>query len=134
MTGHSDQLRQMRHDAGYRSARAAAQAMGVPVATYGQHESGKRTATLAQFEHYRIFFQGVQVIGECLHTPKPIPGPPELAAMVYDRIHRARHWKDAPEATRQVYREALEAVFQAFGVNLPAQAYQGPQPPSGGRQ
>jgi hypothetical protein len=127
MSDHSNQLRQMRKDAGFRSARAAAQAMGVPDATYGQHERGMRACTLAQFERYGIFFQGIQIVAKCLHDQKPIPEPLELAAQVYDALNRARLWKDAPEATHQTYRDALGEVFRAFGVNLPPEAFQAAQ-------
>ena len=119
MSDHSDQLRQMRRAAGYRSARGAAIAMAVPVATYSQHESGARACTLAQFEHYGIFFQGVQLLTGFLQNHKPIPLPDELAPIVYDALHRARRWAQATAPTRQAYTEALEEVFRAFRITLP---------------
>lgn len=56
MTLSADRLRQARKAAGYASARAAALAMGVPVATYAQHERGVRAFTAEAQDRYHAFF------------------------------------------------------------------------------
>lgn len=50
-------LKAARIAAGFRSARAAALALGVPVATYAQHERRWRTMSMAKFDSYMAFFR-----------------------------------------------------------------------------
>ena len=50
-------LRQARERAGYDSAKAAAEAMGVSVATYIQHENGTRGIPASRAERYAKFFR-----------------------------------------------------------------------------
>jgi SOS-response transcriptional repressor LexA len=57
MSGMSDRLRQARERAGYPSAKAAAEAMNVPVATYIQHENGTRGFSPSRAERYGRFFR-----------------------------------------------------------------------------
>ena len=57
MSGASDRLRRAREKAGYSSAKAAAEAMGVPVATYIQHENGSRGFPASRAERYARFFR-----------------------------------------------------------------------------
>jgi hypothetical protein len=52
----AQKLTAARKAAGYPSARAAALAMDVPTATYGQHERGNRKFTADQLETYFAFF------------------------------------------------------------------------------
>lgn len=52
-----DRLRKAREQAGYGSARAASDAMGVPSATYAQHESGLRGFRSHHAERYGRFFK-----------------------------------------------------------------------------
>lgn len=49
-------LKQARIAAGFTSARAAALAMGVPPATYVQHENGTRGLSVWKMETYETFF------------------------------------------------------------------------------
>jgi hypothetical protein len=57
MSGASDRLKQARERAGYTSAKSAAEAMGVVVATYIQHESGLRGFPASKAERYGRFFR-----------------------------------------------------------------------------
>ena len=57
MSGASDRLKLARERAGYSSAKAAAEAMGVPVATYIQHENGTRGFPAGTAERYARFFR-----------------------------------------------------------------------------
>lgn len=51
-------LKTARIAAGFKSARAAALALGVPVATYAQHERRHRTMNVQTFDRYMTFFEG----------------------------------------------------------------------------
>ena len=57
MSGASDRLKQARERSGYSSAKAAAEAMGVAVATYIQHENGVRGFPAPRAERYGRFFR-----------------------------------------------------------------------------
>jgi transcriptional regulator with XRE-family HTH domain len=52
----AERLRSARRAAGYRSAAAAARAMGMAVATYTQHENGKRGLSAQAQDRYLAFF------------------------------------------------------------------------------
>jgi SOS-response transcriptional repressor LexA len=53
----SSRLRSAREKAGYETAKAAAEAMGIPVATYIQHENGVRGFPANKAERYARFFR-----------------------------------------------------------------------------
>lgn len=57
MSGAGERLRQARERAGYPSANAAADAMGVPKATYAQHENGIRGFPASKADRYARFFR-----------------------------------------------------------------------------
>lgn len=57
MNNAGDRLRAARVKSGYDSAKQAAEAMGVPVATYVQHESGVRGIPATRAERYAHFFR-----------------------------------------------------------------------------
>lgn len=57
MGGASARLKTARKKSGYSSAKAAAEAMGVPVATYIQHENGSRGVPASRAERYAKFFR-----------------------------------------------------------------------------
>lgn len=57
MGGASARLKTAREKSGYSSAKAAAEAMGVPVATYIQHENGSRGFPADRAERYAKFFR-----------------------------------------------------------------------------
>lgn len=57
MAGASMRLKTARKKSGYSSAKAAAEAMGVPVATYIQHENGSRGFPADRAERYAKFFR-----------------------------------------------------------------------------
>jgi SOS-response transcriptional repressor LexA len=104
VVGTSDRLRQARERAGYSSASAAAEALGVPVATYVQHENGNRGVPASRAERYARFFR---VAPEWILYGKrgkdepfvelgprlPVVGP--VAAGVWREA-----WQDAPEDQR----------------------------------
>lgn len=57
MSDASDRLKQAREKSGYHSAKAAAEAMGVSVPTYIQHENGTRGFPAARAERYARFYR-----------------------------------------------------------------------------
>lgn len=57
MESPADRLQQARKKAGYETAKSAAEAMGVPVATYIQHENGARGLPATRAERYARFFR-----------------------------------------------------------------------------
>lgn len=57
MLGPGERLKEARMKAGYSSAKAAAEAMGVPVATYIQHENGHRGIPASRAARYAKFFR-----------------------------------------------------------------------------
>lgn len=57
MTTASDRLKSAREKSGYPSAKAAAESMGVSVATYIQHENGTRGYPATRAERYARFFR-----------------------------------------------------------------------------
>jgi SOS-response transcriptional repressor LexA len=57
MADASTRLKQAREKSGYHSAKAAAEAMGVPVATYLQHENGTRGYPASRADRYARFFR-----------------------------------------------------------------------------
>ena len=57
MTTPADRLKQARIKAGYDSAKAAAEAMGVPVSTYILHENGGRGVPAGRASRYAKFFR-----------------------------------------------------------------------------
>lgn len=126
------QLKEMRQNAGFHSARAAAEQMGVPVPTYLQHENGRRACSIAQFERYEIFFHTTQLVARFLKDRHDIPQPDVLAAIVYDVIHKAQVWKDAPVKTVETYTRGVEAVLRAHGVTVAGQGPKAAPGASGG--
>ncbi len=57
MSEASERLRQAREKASYSSAKSAAEAMGIPVATYIQHENGVRGFPATKAQRYGKFFR-----------------------------------------------------------------------------
>ncbi len=57
MSDAAERLKRVREKAGYTSGKSAAEAMGVPVATYLQHESGIRGLPANRAERYARFFR-----------------------------------------------------------------------------
>jgi hypothetical protein len=107
--------------------------MGVPVATYLQHENGSRGFTMEQNERYGIFFQGAAIMAAALKSDQGVPEPETLAGQVYDQINQARHWTDAGPEAVAAYRDGVEAVFRAYGIQLPEIAEKPAQSRRGGR-
>ena len=57
MGGANVRLKSARERAGYQTAKAAAEAMGIPIATYIQHENGGRGFPSGRAERYARFFR-----------------------------------------------------------------------------
>jgi DNA-binding XRE family transcriptional regulator len=57
MSDASERLKQAREKSGYHSAKAAAEAMGVAVPTYIQHENGTRGFPAERAARYARFFR-----------------------------------------------------------------------------
>ena len=57
MSDAANRLREAREKSGYHSAKAAAEAMGVPVATYIQHENGTRGFPASKAARYARFYR-----------------------------------------------------------------------------
>ena len=57
MAGMSERLKEARERSGYTSAKSAAEAMGIPVATYIQHENGARGFPADRAQRYARFFR-----------------------------------------------------------------------------
>src|SRR5678816_1954109 len=111
----ANRLRLARTAAGFKSARKAAMALGIPQATYVQHENGKRAFTISQGERYSAFFNGAKIVDHFLAAQLTIPDREALACLIFDTVNKPLHFSDAPDAIAQAYREAVDAVFVAFG-------------------
>jgi transcriptional regulator with XRE-family HTH domain len=94
MTDSAKRLKDIREKRGYTSAKSAAEAMGVSVATYIQHESGVRGYPSAKAERYAKFFRT---------TPEwLLYGRQTTAAQLGPQLHvkgavAAGIWRDAEE-------------------------------------
>lgn len=55
---HAARLKAARIAAGFKSARAAALALDAKVATYIQHENGRREMSARTYDRYLAFFEG----------------------------------------------------------------------------
>jgi SOS-response transcriptional repressor LexA len=78
MESAADRLRFARERAGYETAKAAAEAMGVSVSTYIQHENGSRGFPAGRAERYATFFRTTPEWllygrGEAPEKSKPAP-------------------------------------------------------------
>lgn len=93
MSTPADRLREAREKSGYSSAKAAAEAMGIPVATYIQHENGGRGYPATRAERYARFFR---VQPEWLLYGKAVPKPvaPGLGPLLHIKGEvQAGHFK-----------------------------------------
>lgn len=115
----AQRLRQARARAGFRSARAAARALGVAESTYGQHERGERAFSLAQAERYSAFFHAAKLIHHFKNNGLELPEREVLAALIFDTINTPGRWATAPEDLRVSYRTAVDAVAAACGLTIP---------------
>ncbi len=61
MTERHERLRQARMDAGFKSAQAAAEALGVTASTYRAHENGQNDFGLDEAQVYGRRFSAAQV-------------------------------------------------------------------------
>lgn len=101
-----DRLRQARKDAGYRTMRDAAAALGIPYPTYASQENGHRNY---DFEEAVIFARRFKVKPEWLLTGKtgtvePINKMPLVSIPVIG-IVRAGLWQDADAGDNGVYEQ-----------------------------
>lgn len=110
MSEPDERLKEARIAAGYETAKAAAEAMGVPVPTYIQHENGARGLPPARAARYGRFFR---VAPEWLlygrGAADPITVEPELADLPLRSPIRAGAWL-AMDETSQVEPETRAAA------------------------
>jgi transcriptional regulator with XRE-family HTH domain len=121
----SERLRELRTRAGFPSARQAAQAMGVALATYTQHENGQRAFTADQALDYAAFFIGLELVREREAQGLEPRSHDHLAATLHvvdwtshGSPDRPR-WADRTPEAKEPYRKAVDAVFRHLGVALP---------------
>lgn len=121
--------------AGYSSAKAAAEAMGVPVATYIQHENGVRGYPASRAERYARFFR---VAPEwLLYGSKGItPEPAELGPRLFVKGEVAAGiWKEAweiPEDEWAMYTGRADVrapVNKRFGLRVVGESMNEIYPP-----
>ena len=120
----SSRLRQAREKAGYETAQAAAEAMGIPVATYIQHENGTRGYPATKAEKYARFFR---VTPEYLLYGKPSAKPaatglgPTLmvkgivAAGVWSEVE---HWDESEWQTFTGSPDVVAPLKDRYGVRV----------------
>lgn len=127
MSESSSRLREAREKCGYTSAKAAAEAIGVPVATYIQHENGNRGFPAARAARYARFFKvspewllygkGSDSITTIVESPK-IPVLGKVAAGVWlEQSYMEPDLNDLP----QVYYDRLPGQIGSadlFAVEL----------------
>lgn len=98
--------------------------MQLAVASYLQHESGKRAFTAEAAEQYSAHFAARRIAN--LHTEQGRALPPHevLAETIYNAMQQDRpnpvNWGDRSPAHAEIYRNAADAVFRAAALPLPA--------------
>lgn len=124
----SDRLKQSRERAGYETAKSAAEAMGVPVATYIQHENGARGIPATKAERYAKFFR---VTPEFLLYGKPSskPSAPGLGPTLFVKgavaagvWREAVHWEEADWQTFTGSPDVVAPMRDRFGVRCEGQS------------
>jgi SOS-response transcriptional repressor LexA len=109
-----ERLQQARRRAGYASAKAAAEAMNIPVATYVQHENGSRGFPAARAERYGKFFRVVPEF--LLYGATGDAAAQDLGPRLFVKGEVAAGvWKDAWEMEA----DAWEAFTGRADVNTP---------------
>ena len=129
----SDRLKAARRAAGFGSASQAAEAMGVPLATYQQHENGIRGFPAGRAERYARFFhvkpewllygRGDEPAGQAGDLPglRPVTRYVPVIGSV-----QAGLWAEIPDEEPET-EEALPVVMQGFaGARLFALKIRGP--------
>ena len=122
MTSYARYIRQLRLAAGFRTASAAARAMGVPVATYTQHEGGQRAMEAGVWVAYMAFFQAVAAAPDVA----PRLSHEMLAASMYEQIQAPFLLIDWPRfcaehpAESETYRRQIDRLFHLRDWPLPA--------------
>lgn len=114
-------LRAQRRIAGFRSASAAARAMGLPLATYTQHESGAREMAVQAFVDYSLFFAGVTHLRDHVEAPAhetTTQGVCDTLLASFGVTWRCFADFDADEA--ELCRAQIDRVFRFRGWPLPA--------------
>lgn len=124
MSAAGDRLKQARERAGYSSAKGAAEAMGVPVPTYIQHENGARGFPAARAERYARFFRVAPewlLYGKSGTTAQPTELGPRL--FVKGEV-AAGVWKEAWEVPEDEWAmftgraDVSAPVQQRFGLRV----------------
>lgn len=120
----ADRLRGAREKAGYETAKDAAEAMGVPVSTYIQHENGARGFPATRAERYAKFFR---VTPEYLLYGKPSlsSAAPGLGPTLYIKgvvaagVWRdAEHWDETEWQTFTGSPDVVAPVNDRYGVRV----------------
>jgi len=127
----AQRLKSAREAAGYETAKQAAEAMGVAVATYLQHENGTRGVPASRADRYARFFRttpewllyGRGELAKDVHTPegfRPINRTVPLLGEVQAGAWREVVEEYAPEEVVPIYLAGFE------GANLFALRIRGP--------
>ncbi len=130
MAGAKERLREARQSAGFASAKAAAETFGWPVATYIQHENGRRpffdSETVERYaKRFRCSPQWLAFGGNEAPIERRVPSVQDLAEML--RIAQTdlpastsfADWPLVVAATLHMLLAQYEA-FGKFGSSLPA--------------
>lgn len=125
MTTSADRLKLAREKAGYRHAKDAAEAMGIPVATYTQHENGGRGFPSSRADRYAKFFR---VTPEWLlygrnkgdtFTPAQLGPPIPIQGVVAAGVFKERMEYDESEWETFTGSPSVDApIKQRFGLRV----------------
>lgn len=124
MESPADRLRVARERAGYESAKDAALAMGVPVATYIQHENGTRGLPATRAEKYGRFFRITPehlLYGKASAKPTSPGLGPILhikGAVVAGKWREAEHWDESEWVTFTGSPDVIAPLRDRFGVRV----------------
>ena len=111
MAAAHERLRKLRIEAGFKNARDAADAMGIPAPTYYHHEGGKRAISPTAAQHYADFFK--------VETAWLLFGEPT-------RVPLGREWESAPASdahnaySRESYRPKIAGAIPEIDVEAGA--------------
>lgn len=130
-----DRLKLSRERAGYESAKAAAEAMGIPVPTYIQHENGARGFPATKAERYARFFR---VTPEYLLYGKATlkPAAPGLGPTLFIKgvvaagVWRdVEHWDEADWQTFTGSPDVVAPLHERYGVRVEGDSMNQVYPP-----
>lgn len=115
MSDSSNRLREAREKSGYSSAKAAAEAMNIPVATYIQHENGVRGFPASKADRYARFFRTTP---EWLLYGRQV-SPAQLGPQLYVKgVVAAGVWREADELPQDEWETFTGRANIASPINL----------------